>query len=172
MNNKARGTVFENRVANVLRELGYTVWRNCYVPVDGHYTQVDIIALRDDHFLTVECKNWKGIYDVERGLLVCGGRTINCFATQQSYYHAKCIGKYTHAEPDYIAAFPDSTGVIQKHGREYHISELKDLPIPKGKHYRHVRPTWTPIFDKWANVSDAVKKQHLLYCRQKKGAQA
>lgn len=169
MNNKARGTVFENRVAKALRGLGYTVWRNCYVPVGDHYTQVDIIALRDDHFLTVECKNWGGTYDAKRGILVQGGRTLNGMAADQSQYHARCIARFTIERPDYIAVFPDSTVLIQRQGREYHISELCDLPIPKGKHYQFAREAWEPLFTEWSNATSEIKEKHLLYVRQKKG---
>lgn len=66
MTNYRRGADFERRTAARLRDAGYLVVRSA-----GSLTNVDLVALRADHTLLVQCKRngalppapWNALYD-------------------------------------------------------------------------------------------------------------
>lgn len=166
MTPESLGKVFENKVADEFRRLGFEVYQDCYTPTYKGYTQIDIIATRPGQYYIVECKNWSGLLDAMNWIKFQGGqqKDVIDFTAQQDW-HLKTFGQYLN--------FPVFSLIIVNNNLKFkdgyvppETIYLRDLEsYVNSREWRVVIPKEIEVlavqlFEQWSSTDKEVKKQH------------
>lgn len=170
---KAIGGEFEEEVASKLRALGYTVYRNLYIPyrpMSNAYTEVDIVGINATHIVTVECKCMSGVlrggqYDKTWILSTSADQEVaNPF--RQSYSHSRAIRDNLGLTAVDLIVLSNSV-VYQgpSHPKVCHFAYFDERfaaavqAIPPQSVYSEQLLT---MLHEWQNPPDTVKQKHIL----------